>query len=100
VYALALFLPYPSFSLRCFRRRPYQLRLRRLQIKRNDGEYDVTHAIAIMLEKLYKKDATFIKLTKDMGLMRLQLCCSKHAHIMPPNQRSKSRFLNLDIISK
>jgi hypothetical protein len=62
--------------------------------------YDVTHAIAIMLEKLYRKDETFIKLTKDMGIMRLKLCCSRHAHIMPPNQRSKSRFLNLDIISQ
>jgi hypothetical protein len=62
--------------------------------------YDVTHAIAIMLEKLYKNDETFKKLTKDMGVMRLQLCCSQFAHIMPPNQRSKSRFLNLDIISK
>jgi hypothetical protein len=62
--------------------------------------YDVTHAIAIMLEKLYKKDETFMKLTKDMGVMRFQLCCSKYAHIMPPNQRSKSRFLNLDIISR
>jgi hypothetical protein len=62
--------------------------------------YDVTHATAIILEKLYKKDETFIKLTKDMGVMRLQLCCSQYAHIMPPNQRSKSRFLNLDIISQ
>jgi hypothetical protein len=35
--------------------------------------YDVTHAIAGMLEKLYKNDAPFIKLTKDMGMMRLQL---------------------------
>jgi hypothetical protein len=59
--------------------------------------YDVTHAIAGMLEKLYEKDATFIKLTKDMGMMRLQLCCSQYARIMPPSQRSKSRFLNLDI---
>jgi hypothetical protein len=62
--------------------------------------YDVTHAIAIMLEKLYKKDETFIKLTGAMGAMRLKLCCSQYAHIMPPNQRSKSRFLNLEIISQ
>jgi hypothetical protein len=61
--------------------------------------YDLTHAIAIMLEKVYKKDEIFMKLTKAMGVMRLQLCCSQYAHIMPPNQRSKSRFLNLDIIS-
>jgi len=61
--------------------------------------YDVTHAIAIMLEKLYKKDERFIELTYLMGQMRLKLCCSQHAHIIPPNQRSKSRFLNIDILS-
>jgi hypothetical protein len=62
--------------------------------------YDVTHAVAVMLEKLYKTDETFIKITKDMGVMRLKLCCSQYAHIMPPNQRSKSRYLNLEIISQ
>jgi hypothetical protein len=61
--------------------------------------YDVTHAIANILEKLYTNDKIFIKLTKAMGLMRFQLCCSQYAHLMPPNQRSKSRFLNLEIIS-
>lgn len=61
--------------------------------------YDVTHAIASMLEKLYKNDADFMELTKFMGEMRLKLCCSKHAHIIPPNQRSKSRFLNIDILT-
>ncbi len=34
------------------------------------------------------------------GQMRFKLCCSKHAHTMPPNQRSKSRFLNIEPISK
>lgn len=70
-----------------------------LQLSEINQIYDVTHAIAIMLEKLYKKDADFIELTKLMGEMRLKLCCSKHAHIIPPNQRSKSRFLNIDILT-
>jgi hypothetical protein len=61
--------------------------------------YDLTHAIARILEKIYSKDDTFVKLTKDMGAMRLKYCCSKYAHLIPPNQRSKSRFLNLEIIS-
>lgn len=62
--------------------------------------YDTTHAIAIMLEKLYKEDVHFKELTNMMGQMRLKLCCSKFAHIIPPNQRSKSRFLNIDILTK
>lgn len=61
--------------------------------------YDVTHAIAIMLEKLYKKDENFIELVSQMAQMRSKLCCGKNAHIIPPNQRSKSRFLNIDILT-
>ncbi len=61
--------------------------------------YDLTHAIAIALEKIYKKDNDFKEYTHEMGQMRIKLCNSKYAHLMPPNQRSKSRFLNIDIIS-
>lgn len=62
--------------------------------------YDLTHAIAIMLEKIYKEDVDFKELTHLMGQMRLKLCCSEHAHIIPPNQRSKSRFLNINILAR
>jgi hypothetical protein len=61
--------------------------------------YDITHSIAIVLERIYKKDNDFKEYTHKMGQMRIKLCNSKHAHLMPPNQRSKSRFLNIDIIS-
>lgn len=61
--------------------------------------YDLTHAIAIALEKIYKKDNDFKEYTHTMSQMRVKLCNSKYAHLMPPNQRSKSRFLNIDVIS-
>jgi hypothetical protein len=70
-----------------------------LRISNIPRVYDLTHAIAIMLEKLYKNDLEFQEFTQTMGQMRLKLCCSKFAHIIPPNQRSKSRFLNIDILS-
>ena len=60
--------------------------------------YDITHAIAICLEKIYKNDAEFQEYTNLTGQMRFKKCCSKYAHLIPPNQRSKSRFLNIDII--
>ncbi len=60
---------------------------------------DLTHSIAIALEKIYKKNDEFIEYTHKMGQMRFKLCNSKYAHLIPPNQRSKSRFLNIDIIS-
>lgn len=61
--------------------------------------YDITHAIAIFLDIIYRKDEEFKKFTHDSNLMRLKHCCSKQAHLIPPNQRSKSRFLNIDILS-
>lgn len=61
--------------------------------------YDITHAIAIGLERLYKDDPEFKEYTHQMGQMRLKYCCSKFAHLIPPNQRSKARFQNIDIIS-
>lgn len=62
--------------------------------------YDITHAIAIFLEKIYRDDKAFKGFTHNAGQMRFKLCCSKNAHLIPPNQRSKSRFLNIDILGK
>ena len=62
--------------------------------------YDITHAIAIFLQRLYETDENFKDYLHKAGQMRFKLCSSKHAHLIPPNQRSKSRFLNVDIISK
>ena len=61
--------------------------------------YDITHAIAIALDRIYRNDEKFKDFTHKAGQMRFKCCCSKQAHLIPPNQRSKSRFLNIDIIS-
>jgi hypothetical protein len=60
--------------------------------------YDITHASAIFIGKIYRNDTGFKDFTHRSGQMRYKLCCSKHAHLIPPNQRSKSRFLNIDIL--
>lgn len=61
--------------------------------------YDVTHAIAVFLSRIYSNDLEFKNFTHLAGQMRFKLCCSKQAHLIPPNQRSKARFLNVDILS-
>lgn len=61
--------------------------------------YDITHSIAIALGKIYKEDTEFKDYTSRMGQMRNFLTNSKYAHLIPPNQRSNSRFLNIDIIA-
>jgi len=64
-----------------------------------DWVYDITHASAIFLDKIYRNNEGFKAFTHNAGQMRYKLCCSKNAHLIPPNQRSKSRFLNIDILS-
>ncbi len=57
--------------------------------------HDVTHKISLIMEHKYKKDQRFVDFTKRMAKMRGSLCLSKVAHVLPPIQRSKARFLNL-----
>ena len=64
-----------------------------------DWVYDITHASAIFLDRIYRNNEDFKAFTYNAGQMRFKLCCSKNAHLIPPNQRSKSRFLNIDILS-
>lgn len=60
---------------------------------------DLTHELASIIEKLYKKDPDYVSLTKKMGEIRMKLGQTESAYAMPPNQRQKSRFLNIGPIS-
>lgn len=62
--------------------------------------YDIKHAIAICLERINKNDVEFKDYVFQAGLTRSKLCYGQNAHLIPPNQRSKSRFLNIEIMSK
>jgi hypothetical protein len=62
--------------------------------------YDIKHKVAIYLKKLLGNNDTFISFceltTKSQGYMRQ----TDVAALAPPNQRSKSRFMNLDGLIK
>ncbi len=73
--------------------------LKSLRISGIDRVSDLTHFIALGLEKIYKKDEIFKSYTYELGQMRAKLQNTKYTHLIPPNQRSKSRFLNIEIIS-
>jgi hypothetical protein len=62
--------------------------------------YDITHKIALILKEMYSQENEFKNYCNEMNKMRVSLVLSKVAHIVPPNQRFKSRFMNLDIISE
>lgn len=61
--------------------------------------HDITHAIALMLEKLYKHDTTYQAFTSRMSVMRVKYSQSKLAAIIPPKQRKKSRYQNIKTIA-
>jgi hypothetical protein len=61
--------------------------------------HDITHAIALILENVYRKDPQYQGLSKQMSEMRNKFLQTDIAHIIPPNQRTKSRYLNIKTIS-
>ncbi len=61
--------------------------------------YDITHKFAWFIKKIYKEDLEFQSYTKKMAKMRGTLSLSNVSHILPPNQRVNSRFMNISILS-
>lgn len=61
--------------------------------------YDITHKIALVLKDIYQDDESYKFFCKKMSEMRNRLFLSDVAHIIPPNQKHKSRFLNISLIS-
>ncbi|MCK4795736.1 MAG: hypothetical protein KAJ14_10715 [Candidatus Omnitrophica bacterium] len=61
--------------------------------------YDLTHKIACIIRKLYKKDEIYISLTKKITEIRLKYLQTEFAFLLPPIQRSKSKYLNINDIS-
>jgi hypothetical protein len=62
--------------------------------------HDITHHAALILKKIYLINDDFMGLTKAMAEMRSKKIQTPLAHICPPNQRSKSRFQNIHVISR
>lgn len=57
--------------------------------------YDITHCVANILKRNYKDDPDFISYLKKTVTLRSQLQQTKWAYLIPPQQRSQSRFQNL-----
>jgi len=70
-----------------------------LRLSEIEHIYDITHKIAWLLKKMYSENTDFNSYTKEMAKMRTSMVLSDVAHVLPPNQRVNSRFMNLDILS-
>jgi hypothetical protein len=56
---------------------------------------DVGHKFSWIIKEVFENQEDFGNYTKFLSGLRAKLSLSKHAHIVPPNQRIVSRFMNL-----
>jgi len=60
--------------------------------------HDVKHKMAIILKRCYKNHDAFQSLIKEMADFRRNLQQTKFACIIPPRQRAKARYHNIDTV--
>lgn len=62
--------------------------------------HDLSHKIALLLEKRYKEDTMYLNFTKALSQMRLKYVQTKLAHLIPLAARKKSIFQNIGKITQ
>ena len=62
--------------------------------------HDLTHEMALYLSQLYRKSQDFKAYMQWTAYLRGKLVLSQWAHLMPPGQRSKARFHNIEPLYK
>jgi len=71
-----------------------------LRMSKVDRIEDCTHAIGNLLKKEYNSKEEFLSFSKQCGILKRQVMNSKDTLIMPPTQRVKGRFLNIQPLSE
>ena len=71
-----------------------------LRIAKIEHIYDITHKIAMILEKRYNSNEKYIELLEKIAVMKKNYIQTDIAFLMPPKMRTKSRYLNIIEISK
>ena len=56
---------------------------------------DISHSLGMFLERVYKKDTDFQKLSDEVQMARLKYNMQDVAFVQPPSQRSIARFMNM-----
>ena len=56
---------------------------------------DISHTLAMFMERVYKDDADFVDFNKKMATCKQQHCMREAAYLQSPSQRTKARFMNL-----
>lgn len=59
---------------------------------------DVPHKIACLYKHLLKNDETWGKFTQECASFKKQIQLIEYSTLAPPNQRSKARYHNIDVL--
>lgn len=57
--------------------------------------HDISHTLAMFMERVYKKDADFVEFNSMMADCKKRHCMKELACLQPPSQRVIARFMNL-----
>jgi len=60
--------------------------------------YDITHKIAILYKQCLKDDLQWEKFAKKCSDFKKQVQLTEYFTLAPPNQRSKARYHNIDVL--
>jgi hypothetical protein len=60
--------------------------------------YDVTHWVALQMKSLFEQDESWVSFVEFTSIAQKFMRQTEAAALAPPNQRSKARYLNIDII--
>jgi hypothetical protein len=59
---------------------------------------DVPHKIACIYKKILEYDSDWNRFTSDCANFKKRMQLTQNAHLAPPNQRSKARYHNIDVL--
>jgi hypothetical protein len=60
--------------------------------------HDVPHKIACIYKRLLEQDVDWDRFTKECASFKKRVQLTQNAHLAPPNQRSKARYQNIDVL--
>lgn len=62
--------------------------------------FDTIHKIGTFLKKIFEDDSEWQAFSTAAAAAKNKMQQTQAAHLMPPNQRTKSRFLNIEILAR
>lgn len=69
-----------------------------LNHQQTDFIYDIKHKTAAVLKREFAKDERWLEFVKEAALTKHRLQRGSLAHLIPPNQRAKARYMNIDVL--